>query len=88
MLVANKLAACCNIIPGLTSVYEWEGKVCQDSELLLMIKSTKEALPRLTTAVQTEHSYDECEVIAVPIVGGSQSYLEWVAQTVRTEDAA
>lgn len=85
--MSNKLAACCNIIPGLTSIYEWEGKVCTDSELLLMIKSTQAALPALTKAVQSEHSYDECEVIAVPVVGGSQSYIDWVAQSVASKPA-
>lgn len=83
----KKLAACCNIIPGLTSIYEWEGKVCKDPELLLMIKSTQSALPALTKAVQREHSYDECEVIAVPVVGGSQTYIDWVAKSVRNEHA-
>lgn len=83
MLVSNQLAACCNIIPGITSIYEWEGKICNDSESLLMIKSTRAAVPQLTTAVQTEHSYDECEVIAVPVVGGSDTYLDWVRQAVR-----
>jgi periplasmic divalent cation tolerance protein len=85
MLVRRKLAACCNIIPGLTSIYEWEGKICNDSELLLMIKSTRQALPALTAAVQTEHSYSECEVIAVPVVGGSQSYMDWVVNSVKPE---
>jgi periplasmic divalent cation tolerance protein len=88
MLVKNKLAACCNIIPGLISIYEWEGKVCNDSEQLLMIKSTKDALQQLTSMVQTEHSYDECEVIAVPVVGGSQSYLDWVVQSVKPQAPA
>lgn len=83
ILVTSKLAACCNLIPGLTSIYEWEGKLCNDSEVLMMIKSTQAALPQLTTVVQTEHSYDEVEVIAVPVVGGSVSYIDWVAQSVQ-----
>jgi periplasmic divalent cation tolerance protein len=81
--VTSKLAACCNLIPGLASIYEWEGKLCNDSEMLMMIKSTQAALPQLTTVVQTEHSYDEVEVIAVPVVGGSESYIRWVAQSVQ-----
>ena len=85
MLVEHKLAACCNLIPGLTSIYEWQGKVEKDEELLLMIKSTQIALPELTKAVQQAHSYDECEVIAVPIVGGSKSYIDWVADSVKLQ---
>lgn len=59
-----------------------QGKVEKDEELLLMVKSTQAALPKLTTAVQKAHSYDECEVIAMPVVGGSKSYIDWVASTV------
>jgi periplasmic divalent cation tolerance protein len=77
-LVESKLAACVNIVPGLTSVYWWEGKVNKDSELLLMIKSRQALLPDLTSHVRGLHPYAECEVIATPIVGGSASYIQWI----------
>lgn len=64
-IVKQRLAACCNIIPGLTSVYEWEETVCEDQELLLMIKTTQQRVAELTLAVQQLHTYEECEVIAV-----------------------
>jgi periplasmic divalent cation tolerance protein len=82
-LVKEKLAACCNIIPG--SVYEWQGKVEEDPELLLMIKSTQNKISALTAAVQKLHTYDECEVIAVPVIGGSSSYIQWVESSVRSD---
>lgn len=77
-LVENKLAACVNIIPGLESIYVWEGKVNRDSELLMMIKSRQSLVPTLTQAVKSLHPYDECEVISLAITGGSPSYLQWV----------
>lgn len=64
-IVKERLAACCNIIPGLTSIYEWEETVCEDPELLLMIKTTQQRVAELTLAVQQLHTYEECEVIAV-----------------------
>ncbi|GMH39228.1 hypothetical protein BSKO_07126 [Bryopsis sp. KO-2023] len=79
-LVAKKMAACVNVIPGLTSIYYWEGKVNEDSELLLMIKTRKAKLEALTEAVNSLHPYDVCEIIAVPIVGGSDPYLKWVVE--------
>jgi periplasmic divalent cation tolerance protein len=77
-LVESKLAACVNIIPGLTSVYWWNGKVNKDPELLLMIKSRQALLPELTSHVKGMHPYAECEVIAAPIMGGSESYIQWI----------
>lgn len=85
-LVENKLAACVNIIPGLESVYFWEGKVQSDEELLLKIKTRKALLPELTTHVRQLHPYDECEVTAVDVTGGSDSYLQWVRDS--TKEAA
>lgn len=72
----ERLAACCNIIPGLISVYEWEETVCEDPELLLMIKTTQQRLAELTLAVQQLHTYEECEVIAVRIYAFA-SVLAW-----------
>ncbi len=63
---------------GLTSVYHWEGKVNKDKELLLMIKTQQGKMEQLTTWVRDKHPYDECEVISVPITGGSHSYIQWV----------
>ncbi|WIA44510.1 hypothetical protein OEZ86_007249 [Tetradesmus obliquus] len=77
-LVEGKLAACVNIVPGLTSVYSWKGKIEKDPELLLIIKTQASLLENLTAKVKQLHPYDEPEVLALPVVGGSASYLAWV----------
>lgn len=77
-LVAEMLAACVNIIPGLTSVYRWEGQIQYDQEWLLVAKSQRDVLDRLVQRVQDLHSYDLPEVIALPLAGGSEAYLRWI----------
>lgn len=81
-LVSEMLAACVNIIPGVTSVYRWEGKVQRDQEWLLVAKSRRAVLDELVQRVQALHSYDVPEVIALPIEGGSDPYLRWIDNTV------
>jgi len=77
-LVAEMLAACVNVLPGMTSVYRWEGDVQRDQEWLLVAKSTRGTLDDLVRRVQAIHSYDLPEIIALPIVGGSEGYLRWL----------
>ena len=77
-LVTARLAACVNIIPGVESVYWWDGEINSDQELLLMIKSRAPHLSELTKEVISVHPYDVPEVISVPITGGSAKYLEWI----------
>jgi periplasmic divalent cation tolerance protein len=77
-LVQERLAACVNIFPGLTSFFHWEGKICRDAEALLVIKTRRTRLPALTRRVKALHPYSVPEVIALPLVGGSTSYLSWV----------
>lgn len=81
-LVTSKLAACVNIIPGLTSVYEWEGKVVKDSELLLMIKTRTDIVDELSAWVKDNHPYDVCEVISTKIDNGNPPYLKWLGEVV------
>ncbi len=77
-LVAEMLAACVNVIPGITSVYRWQGQVQRDEEWLLVAKSRREALDELVQRVQALHSYDVPEIIALPLVGGSEAYMRWI----------
>ena len=79
-LVSKKLAACVNIIPQITSIYEWEGKINEDSELLLMIKTQTHLFEDLSKFVKENHPYDVPEVIGLSIDQGSQSYLDWIKQ--------
>ncbi|CAH9077040.1 unnamed protein product [Cuscuta epithymum] len=82
-IVKEKLAACVNRVPGIKSVYEWEGQIQSDSEEMLIIKTRKSLLEALTAHVKANHEYDVPEVIALPIVGGSPQYLEWVKNNTR-----
>jgi periplasmic divalent cation tolerance protein len=81
-LVTKMLAACVNVLPGVTSVYRWEGELQRDQEWLLVVKSTRDVLDDLVQCVQALHSYDLPEVIALPVVGGSEAYLRWVDSEV------
>ena len=77
-LVGEGLAACANLLPGVRSVYRWQGKVEEASETMLLVKTTQSALPRLTERVRALHSY-ECPCIAAfEIVGGNRDYLAWI----------
>ena len=77
-LVQEKLAACVNRIAGVESTYTWEGRVERDTEDLLIVKTRADRFDRLKERVQALHGYDVPEIIAVPIVQGSESYLEWI----------
>lgn len=82
-LVDKQLAACVNMIPGLTSIYKWEGKIEEDSELLLMIKTKTELVDEISEYVRKNHPYDVAEVISSKIDNGNPPYLEWIRKTVK-----
>lgn len=77
-LVGEGLAACVNAMPGVASVYLWEGAVQTDTEVQLLIKTTAARLPALIDRVRELHPYALPEVIAVPVIGGLPEYLQWV----------
>lgn len=77
-LVEERLAACANLIPSISSTYWWKGKVEEASEALLVMKTRQDLLERLTARVRALHSYTVPEVIALPILGGNPDYLKWI----------
>jgi len=81
LLVSEGLAACVNIIKGIRSIYRWGGKIEDDSEELLIVKTRAVLFDTLCRRVKSVHSYDVPEIIALPIVSGSESYLRWVDES-------
>jgi periplasmic divalent cation tolerance protein len=81
-LVEARLAACGNVVPGLRSIYRWEGAVQDDAEALLLLKTTRDRFEALREAVLRLHPYDVPEVLAVPVEAGSAPYLAWLAGAV------
>jgi periplasmic divalent cation tolerance protein len=81
-LLDGKLAACVNIVPSITSLYTWEGELCVDEEVLLIIKTTTSAFDALTSAIKSIHPYDVPEIIALPLAAGSRDYLDWIQGAV------
>ena len=79
-LIEEKLAACVNILPGVNSVYRWEGKVVEEGELLLIIKTRGELFGQVEKRIKELHTYDVPEVIALEIKEGSADYLDWLAK--------
>ena len=82
-LIDEKLAACVNIFPGVTSIYTWKTEICEDSEVLLIIKTRAELFEALSAIVSEIHPYEVPEVIAVKVTAGSQSYLKWIDEVTR-----
>jgi periplasmic divalent cation tolerance protein len=80
-LVEERLAACANVVPGLTSIYRWQGKICRDSEVLVLLKIRRSCFPALARRVRQLHPYSVPEIVALPIVLGSPTYLAWVAES-------
>ncbi len=78
LLVTKQLAACVNILPSITSVYSWEGKIESVQEHLLLIKSSKANYQAIETTLFKHHPYEVPEIIAVPIERGLPEYLDWI----------
>jgi periplasmic divalent cation tolerance protein len=80
VLLENKLAACVNVVRGVRSIYRWQGKIEDGAEVLMIVKSRRAHFERLTAAVKKLHSYSVPEIIALPVVEGSEEYLAWLKE--------
>ena len=87
-LVESRLAACVNITQSIESVYRWEGKMAEEVEFLLIIKSVRELFPEIRAEISRLHSYQTPEIICLPVVEGSRNYLQWISDSVRPPGAA
>lgn len=85
-LVARKLAACVNIVKGVESVYQWQGGIERDKEVLLLIKTRQMLFSQVEKAIQELHNYELPEIIAVPIVTGEKNYLNWIQSATKATE--
>jgi len=79
-LVEARLAACVNVVAPIRSIYRWEGKICDEKEWLLVIKTQRHRFEALEKKVKSLHSYSVPEIISLPITEGSSRYLSWLAE--------
>ncbi|SNT04985.1 divalent cation tolerance protein [Noviherbaspirillum humi] len=82
-IVEQRLAACVNILPGVRSLYRWQGAVEEAAEVTLLIKTPATGYDALETAIRQQHPYDVPEVVAIPVSAGLPAYLAWVADETR-----
>ncbi len=81
-LVEEQLAACVNLVPGVRSIYRWQGAVVDDAEVLCLIKTTRDRVDALTARLVVLHPYEVPELVTLPIDGGFAPYLAWVLAAV------
>ena len=79
-LLAEELAACVNCLPGIRSLYRWEGQIREDAEVLLVIKTSGARYGALEAVIRARHPYELPEIIALPVVAGARDYLDWIRQ--------
>jgi periplasmic divalent cation tolerance protein len=82
-LVSEKLAACVSVVPKVSSVYRWRGKIERAGEALILIKTSKKKLDRLIPRIEELHSYEVPEVLVLPIERGAPKYLKWLEENLR-----
>ena len=85
-LVEEALVACVNILPGVKSIYRWQGSLCKDQECLLLMKTSSRLWDKLATRITELHSYDLPEILALPIELGSQAYLDWLGAALQPKE--
>lgn len=81
-LVSEKLAACVSIIPNVSSVYRWQGRVEKSREMILVIKTATKKMERLTSRIRELHSYQVPEIISLKVQGGLPQYLKWLKESL------
>ena len=82
-LLEERLAACVNRVPGIKSLYRWEGRVTHDDEVLLLIKTSANLFERVEQTIKALHPHEIPEIIALPIVAGSAEYLRWIGESTQ-----
>ncbi|MGM0452505.1 MAG: divalent-cation tolerance protein CutA [Thermodesulfobacteriota bacterium] len=82
-LIEAGLAACVNIIDSMNSIFMWEGRVEQDTETVLIAKTTAERVPELVEKVKSVHSYECPCIVSLPIADGNPAFIDWIAEQVR-----
>ena len=84
-LITRRLATCINIVPCLRSIYRWKGKVCEDTEYLLLIKTPEKLFEQVSLAIREYHSYELPEILAIPVTAAETNFHQWVLQMVEPE---
>ncbi len=85
-LIARRLATCVNIVPCLRSIYRWKGKVCEDTEYLLLIKTPRRLFDRISEAIREFHSYELPEILSFPIAAAEGNFHQWILKMVEPSD--
>jgi periplasmic divalent cation tolerance protein len=86
-LVAGRLAACVNVLPGVRSFYHWKGEIESGAECLLLIKTSRELFPAVSAEMAKLHPYEVPELLALPVVDGAENYLSWFHANLRGAQA-
>jgi periplasmic divalent cation tolerance protein len=82
-VVTERLAACANILDGVTSIFHWEGKLCRENEAVMILKTADEKTAALTARIKELHSYECPCIVVLPIEDGNPAFLEWIQREVR-----
>ncbi len=85
-LIARRLATCVNIVPCLRSIYRWKGKICEDTEYLLLVKTPERLFDAVSSAIREYHSYELPEILALPVTAAEKNFHQWVLQMVEKND--
>ncbi|MBC8185202.1 divalent-cation tolerance protein CutA [candidate division KSB1 bacterium] len=84
-LVEKKLVACCSIVNPVSSIFHWKGNIDRETEVLMILKSVKSHFNKIVKEVQKLHSYETPEIIAIPIIAGSEDYLNWIKNETKLD---